>query len=119
MKQNNILAKLMLVGILGSASVCAEMTVKQSNDILMVTSNIHGIVIATIIGPNEKKIVDKKYNGSSFSWAPSGPDGSYRYDVRVIPTSGNSEHSSLGDYAAGMISVVDGQIVTRKAGGKL
>lgn len=119
MKQNNILAKLLLAGILSSASVCAEMTVKQSNDILMVTSNIHGIVIATIIGPNEKKIVDKRYNGSSFSWAPSGSDGTYRYDVRVIPTSGDGEHVSTGDYAAGMISVIDGQIYTRKTGGKL
>lgn len=119
MKQNNILAKLLVAGVLSSACAYAEMTVNQSNNILMVTSNIHGIVIAKIIGPNEKKIVDKRYNGSSFSWTPSGPDGTYRYDVRVIPTSGNSEHSSLGDYTAGMISVVDGQIYIRKAGGKL
>lgn len=119
MKQNNILAKLLVAGVLSSACVYAEMTVKQSNDILMVTSDIHGIVIAKIIGPNEKKIVDKRYNGSSFSWTPSGSNGTYRYDVRVIPTSGNGEHLSTGDYAAGMISVADGQIVIRKAGGKL
>jgi len=119
MKQNNILAKLLLAGVLSSAFVCAEMTVNQSNDILMVTSDIHGIVIAKIIDPNEKVIVDKRYNGSSFSWIPSGPEGTYRYDVRVIPTSGNGEHIRLGDYAAGMISIVGGQIYTRKAGGKL
>ncbi|WP_415407450.1 hypothetical protein ACLHDG_02670 [Sulfurovum sp. CS9] len=121
MKQTNILAKLLLAGAVSSVSAFAMMTVDKSNGVLKVSSDINGIVIAKIINPNDEVIVHKQFNGSSFSWTLSGPDGVYFYDVRVIPTqivSSGDKRSGRGDYAGGMIEVVGGQIVTRKAGGK-
>ena len=121
MKRNNMLAKLLLVGAVSSISAFAIMTVDKSDGVLTVTSDINGIVIAKIIGPKGETIVDERFNGSSFSWVPSGLDGAYSYDVRVIPTqdaSSDDKRLDKGDYAGGMIEVVNGQIVISKAGGK-
>ncbi len=116
-----MLAKLLLAGAVSTISAFAIMTVDKSNGVLTVTSDINGIVIAKIIGPNGEAIVDKRRNGSSFSWVPSGSDGVYFYDVRVIPTqniSSDDKRLDKGDYAGGMIEVVNGQIVISNAGGK-
>lgn len=122
MKQNNILAKLLLAGVLSSAYVFADLVVDKSSGVLTITSDISGLVIAKIIGPNDEVIVDEQFNGSSFSWIPSGLDGVYFYDVRVIPTqniSSDDKRLDKGDYAGGMIEIINGHIPIRKAGGKL
>ena len=88
----------------------SEITVDQSNGVLNITSDIDGTVSAKIIGPDDKVVVDDSYSGSSFSWAPSsGPDGAYRYDIRINKVS-EKEEDSAGDYAGGSVEVKNGQI---------
>jgi len=113
MKRNNILAKLLVAGAVSSISAFAIMTVDKSNGVLTVRSDINGIVIAKIINPNDKVVVNKQFKGSSFSWTPSGSDGTYRYDVKVIPTQidpNGDKQNRRGNYAGGMLEVKDGQI---------
>lgn len=118
MKNNHILAKLLLAGALSSACAFADISVDKSNGVLTVTSDINGIVIAKIIGPKDEVVVDKRYPGNSFTWQPSGADGTYRYDVKVIPTT-NDKGQSKGDYAGGMLKVVGEHIDARNTGGRL
>lgn len=120
MKRNNILAKLLLAGVVSSVSAFAIMTVDKSNGVLTVTSDISGTVIAKVIGPNDEVVVNEKYEGNSFSWTPSGADGAYRYDVRVVPVQTNvkrdvSSQSRNGikvkrNYAGGSIEIRNDQI---------
>lgn len=117
----NILIKCLLLGVIISTGVLADMSVDKSNGLLTVTSNISGIVMAKVIGPNDEVIVNLKEEGNSFTWTPSGVDGAYRYDVRVVPVN-QEESSSNGiqttqedtsaksDYAGGSVEVVDGQM---------
>jgi len=121
MKQN-ILLKCLLAGVVGSVGALADMTVDKSNGVLTVTSDISGTVIAKVIGPNDEVIVNEKREGNSFTWIPSGADGAYRYDVRVIPatqkiastnetqTMTEEPSSAKSDYAGGSVEVKNGQI---------
>jgi len=113
--------KLLLAGLLASigSPVLADITVDKSNGILTISSDIEGIVTAKVIGPDDKIVVDERYSGNSFSWAPSsGPDGAYRYDVRVFDRVDklkrvvSSAPSNNSDYAGGSVEVVNGQIAT-------
>jgi len=97
--KRNILIKGLLVGAMFSVSALADMTVDKSAGILTITSSTNGKVTAKVIGPNDKVIVNERYEGNSFTWTPSGEDGTYRYNVRVE-----------GDYAGGTVEVRDGQI---------
>lgn len=115
--KNNLLIKCLLVGVVTSVGALADITVEKSAEILTITSTIEGTVVAKIVGPDDKVIVDKKYEGNTFSWNPSGADGAYRYDVRVIPnlvdaTESPSEETTdiKSDYAGGSVEVVDGLI---------
>lgn len=122
MKQD-ILLKCLLVGVVGSVGAFADMTVDKSNGVLTVTSDISGTIIAKVIGPNDEVIVNEKREGNSFTWIPSGADGAYRYDVRVIPAtqkiaSANNiqvmtEQTSgaKSDYAGGSIEIINNSIV--------
>jgi len=118
MKQN-ILLKCLLAGVIGSVGALADMTVDKSNGVLTVTSTMSGTVIAKVIGPNDEVVVDTKTQGNSFTWSPSGEDGAYRYDVRVVPAvkktaSENAiqaDSSAKSDYAGGSVEVRDGQMV--------
>ena len=101
--KKNILLKFLLVGVVTSVSAFAEMTVDTSNAILTISSEQSGTVTAKVIGPNDEVIVDETYEGTSFSWTPSGSDGAYRYEVRVD-----------GEYAGGSVEVKDGQLVTEE-----
>lgn len=101
--KNGILLKLLLIGVVSSVGALAEMTVDKSGGVLTITSDQSGTVTAKVIGPNDEVIVNEKYEGSSFSWTPSGTDGAYRYDVRVE-----------GDYAGGSVEVRDGQMTTEE-----
>ena len=101
--KKDILLKFLLVGVVSSVSALAEMTVNKSTGVLTVTSDKSGIVTAKVIGPNDEVLVNEKHEGSTFSWVPSGPDGAYRYDVRVA-----------GDYAGGSVEVIDRQITTEE-----
>ena len=125
--KRNILVKCLLAGVLGSAGALADMTVVKSADGLTVTSDISGTVIAKVIGPNNEVVVNEKYEGSSFSWTPSGADGAYRYDVRVVPSvqktssTNNAIQAQAGttpdaksDYAGGSIEVFNGSIAINK-----
>ena len=101
-----------------SGSALAEMSVDKSQGQLIITSDIDGLVIVKIIGPDDVVVVDDRYNGNSFSWSPSsGSDGAYRYDVRVIDQSNTeskqdqeSESKTKSDYAGGSVEVTNGQI---------
>ncbi len=94
----------------------AELTVDKSQGQLNISSDINGTLIAKVIGPDDVVVVDERYDGNSFSWSPnSGPDGAYRYDVRVIAqsnteTSENQESDSAtnSDYAGGSVEVING-----------
>lgn len=103
MKQNSMLVKLLLIGVLSSASVFANITVDKSNGVLSITSDTSGTVRAKVIGPNDEVVVNETYQGSSFAWVPSGADGAYRYDVRI-----------KGEYAGGSIEVHNGQLETEE-----
>ncbi len=123
MKQN-ILVKCLLAGVVGSVCTSADMTVDKSNGVLTITSDISGTLTAKVIGPNDKVVVNEKYQGNSFSWVPSGTDGAYRYDVRVgsAQTNGKRDVSSQSrneikvdrNYAGGSIEVKDGQMTTEE-----
>jgi len=127
MKQN-IVVKCLLAGVVASVGVFADMTVDKSSAVLTVTSDISGTVIAKIIGPNDKVVVNEIYEGNSFSWTPSGVDGAYRYDVRVIPAAQKSasENANImqaevkntstakSDYAGGSVEVQNSQIIIDK-----
>ena len=122
--KSNILLKSLLVGAMLSASALADMDVDKSTGVLVVTSTISGTVIAKVVGPDDNIVVNEKYEGNSFTWTPSGMDGAYRYDVRVVPKTAkvtamdgvkkSIEASSnvKSDYAGGSVEVTDGQIVT-------
>ncbi len=95
----------------------AEMTVDKSQGQLIITSDFEGTVIAKVIGPDDVVVVNERYSGNSFSWSPSsGPDGAYRYDVRVIEqsntaatkTQGQQSSSTNSDYAGGSVEVRNG-----------
>ena len=140
MKKSSI-AKYLLIAAVGSVGAVADMTVDKSDGALTITSSISGTVVAKVTGPNDKVIVDSKYEGSSFTWTPSGTDGAYRYEVRVTPYAEeataltisalsameSSEIKSMmektlntkSDYAGGSVEVRDGQIVVSKASGGL
>lgn len=101
-----------------STTTMAEMSVDKSTSVLSITSDIDGTVIAKVVGPDDVVVVDDRYEGNSFSWAPSsGPDGAYRYDVRVIEQSDTestenqeSESTTHSDYAGGSVEVINGTI---------
>ncbi len=122
--KRNLLAKYLLIAAVGSVGALADMRVDKSNGVLSITSSISGTVIAKVVGPNDKVIVDRIYEGSSFTWTPSGPDGAYRYDVRVIKqkvlgeegNNDNGQNNNLGsnDYAGGSVEVVNGELEQHK-----
>ena len=119
----NKLLKSLLIGVVSSVGALADMTVDKSNGMLTVTSTISGTVIAKVIGPDDKVVLNSKEEGNSFAWTPSGMDGAYRYDVRVIPVAQKSESASgdaqatnkelsaKSDYAGGSVEVLDGHLV--------
>ena len=100
MKQN-ILLNYLLVGVVSSVGAFAEMTVDKSNGMLTVTSDKSGKVSVKVIGPDDEMVVNEKYEGNSFSWIPSGVDGTYRYDVRIA-----------GEHTGGSVRVKNGNIST-------
>ncbi len=119
MKQNTFLRSALFGVILTSLSgvAIAELTVDKSQGQLNITSDFEGTMIAKVIGPDDVMVVDDRYFGNSFIWSPSsGPDGAYRYDVRVIEqsttetTESQSQQSSSvkNDYAGGSIEVRNG-----------
>ncbi len=118
--KRNIMIKYLLISAVGTIGAVADMTVDKSNGVLTITSDISGTVIAKIVGPDDKVIVDKRYEGNSFSWTPSGVDGAYRYDVRVAKqkASGAEESDSQdqndgsdrSNYVGGSVEVVDGAL---------
>ena len=121
MKQNTFVksALFCVISISLTGVAIAELTVDKSQGQLNISSDINGTVIAKVIDPDDVMVVDERYFGNSFSWSPSsGPDGAYRYDVRVIPTSNadttkNQEQqseSTNSDYAGGSVEVINGQI---------
>ena len=118
MKQNKKLNSLMLIGVLTGLGVnaYAEISVDTFNGVLTISSDIDGIVSAKVIGPDDKVVVNESFNGNSFSWSPSsGPDGAYRYDVRVSPQYQNdsedpSTATNKSDYAGGSVEIKNGLI---------
>ena len=88
------------MGVVSSVGALADMSVDKSGGSLTVTSTLNGKVHAKVIGPNDEVVVDETYEGSSFSWSPSGEDGAYRYTVRVE-----------GDYAGGSVEVQNNTIM--------
>ena len=120
--KKNLFIKCLLIGVVSSVNALADMNVDKSTGILVVTSTITGTVIAKVVGPDDKIVVNTKYEGNSFTWVPSGMDGAYRYDVRVVPKttevsttdtakkSMKASSSIKSDYAGGSIEVVNGQI---------
>jgi len=115
----NTLLSALLIGV--SSTALAEITVDKSNGELNITSDINGLVIVKVIGPDDVVVVDDQYQGNSFSWSPSsGPDGAYRYDVRVIDQSEQENDqtnnqlmqgsANQSDYAGGSVEVRNGAI---------
>lgn len=120
MKRKTHINSLILSTLLACCSYTASaaITVDKSQGQLTITSDINGLVIVKVIGPDDVVVVDDQYQGNSFSWSPSsGPDGAYRYDVRVIEQtntettqSKESESATQSDYTGGSIEVVNGAI---------
>ncbi len=109
--KSKLLTTFLLIAAAGSINAVADITVDKSNGIVMITSDISGIVFAKVVNPNDKVIIDKRYEGNSFSWTPSGPDGAYRYDVHIVEV--NQEESgkkTKSDYAGGSVEVVNGEL---------
>ncbi len=105
--KKEFLLKFLLIGVVSSVGALAEITVNKSNGVLNITSDKSGKATAKIIAPNDEIIVDESYDGSSFSWTPSGADGAYRYDVRIE-----------GDYAGGSVEVIGGELDQPKRKGE-
>ncbi len=120
--KRNLLAKYLLIAAVGSVGAFADMIVDKLNGVLTITSSISGTVIAKVVGPNDKVIVERMYEGSSFTWTPSGADGAYRYDVHIVEAKapnteengGEEQSDGLGtsDYAGGSVEVVNGGLAT-------
>ena len=136
MKPENRIKSLLLVAAITSygAPALADMTVDKTNGVLTITSDIDGTINAKVIGPDDSVVVNERFSGNSFSWAPSsGPDGAYRYDVRFSPDTTNTNSNSSArlnwfntssvstqqnssapaaqsDYAGGSVEVKNGQI---------
>ena len=120
--EKNLFIKCLLIGVVSSAGALADMDVDKSTGVLVVTSTITGTVIAKVVGPDDKIVVNEKYEGNSFFWSPSGMDGAYRYDVRVVPKttkvsttdtvekSIEAASSVNSDYAGGSVEIIDGEI---------
>ncbi len=115
MKLDKKIKSLLLAAIVAGVgtNAFAEITVDQSNGVLTISSDMEGTVIAKVIGPDDIVVVDESFSGSSFSWSHStGPDGAYRYDVKVSPQVQNQGNKS--DYAGGSVEVKNGQIDDQK-----
>ena len=118
MKSNRLMTWL-LVGVVSSVGALADMQVAKSADALVVTSSVSGTVIAKVMSPDDRLIVNEKYEGSSFTWSPpAGANGAYRYDVRVIKASQNAQvqngqvnsSATTEAYAGGSVEVKNGKI---------
>lgn len=90
--------------------VTATLTIEKSDGVLTVSSDKMGTITAKIVGPDDKIVIDEKYEGDTFTWTPSGADGAYRYDVRV--SDGMREA-----YTGGSIEIKGGQAAAAKAAG--
>ena len=115
-----------IICLLTTTTAFATLKVAITDGVLYISSSItegNQKVIAKIVAPNDQLIVDKTYEGSSFTWTPSaGANGAYRYDVRVITTPENessevetkklqnNKFNSSEEYAGGSIVVVNGKI---------
>ena len=108
--KSKLLAAFLLI-VAGSISAVADITVDKSNGVVTIRSDISGIVFAKVVDPNDKVIIDRRYEGNSFSWTPSGPDGAYRYDIHIVEL--NQEESgkkTKSDYAGGSVEVINGEL---------
>jgi len=112
--KRSIYLKQALIGALFTcfaSTATAEITVDKSQGQLKITSDLNGLLIVKVIGPDDVIIVNDRYQGNSFHWSPtSGPDGAYRYDVRIIEASTDDEKEAYSEYAGGSIEVIDGVI---------
>ena len=122
MKSNRLMTWL-LVGVVSSVGALADMQVAKSTEALVVTSSVSGTVIAKVMSPDDRLIVNEKYEGSSFTWSPpAGANGAYRYDVRVIKTSLNTQvqnaqvnsSATTEEYAGGSVEIKNGKIITEE-----
>ena len=113
--KRNILIKCLLAGILGSVGAFADIVVDKSEGVLSIVAEGGETMRVKIVAPDDTVIVDKKVTGS-FSWMPSGADGAYRYDVRVVSsqTVDGEDGQTKSDYAGGSVEVIDGSIVIDK-----
>ena len=122
MKQN-ILLKCLLAGVLGSAGALADIAVDKSDGVLSIVAEGGETMRVKIVAPDDTVIVDTEVTGS-FSWTPSGSDGAYRYDVRVVPSTqkiasttdiqamAGETSGTKSDYAGGSVEVKNGQMMT-------
>ncbi len=110
--KSKLLTTFLLIATAGSISTVADITIDKSNGVVTITSDISGIVFAKVVDPNDKVVVDRRYEGNSFSWTPLGPDGAYRYDVHIVEvnTPEESGRKTKSDYAGGSIEVVNGEL---------
>lgn len=118
-KMMKSLAALAGVAMINSTAAFGVMTVSTTDGILNVQCDRSGTVIVKVVAPNDGVIVDERYEGHQFTWSPSGMDGAYRYDVRVvIPPVEAQENAALGEkkeavseYAGGSVEVRGGKII--------
>ena len=109
---------LLAAGMMGSVSAFGAMTVEVSESLLSVECDKAGTVIAKVVAPDDTVLVDTQYEGYRFTWSPSGSDGAYRYDVRVVmqPVEAvEGEHvqgaETVSEYAGGSVEVRSGKIL--------
>lgn len=109
--------KYLLIGLFASAlsgigsPVFAEITVNQAEGVLTIISSVGGTVTAKVVAPDDEIVINQQYDGSMFSWTPSGMDDAYRYDVRIIPDQTDASANTKGNYAGGVIEVKNGQMI--------
>lgn len=104
--------KVLLSGLMASSAMAA-LTVDMSNGVLTVTSDETGTIIAKVVDPDDKVIVDERYEGDTFTWTPSGSDGAYRYSVRVLGNEVDGEDTRAA-YTGGSLEIVHGQLAVEE-----
>ncbi len=114
---------LLLFMVFGTIMAEAEIVIEKKNDVLTITSDINGIVIAKVVGSTNQIIVDKRYKGNTFVWVvPDEASGAYRYDVRIVPELEKEimvqerpeKGMNTGDHIGGSVEIINGKFEAQR-----
>jgi hypothetical protein len=95
---DNEFKKLLITAMFCTGITYADITVNISGSVLTASSESGREGTITIVAPDNSVVTNTPFQGY-FNWVPSGPDGAYRYDIRIG-----------GEFVNGSIEVVHGSI---------